>query len=84
VSKITVFRQACKGVDGCGICIFVCPNDLFCASEEINEAGYLPPRIKGESECKGCMNCMIYCPDFAIVMEKDSQGVSARGENEDE
>jgi len=84
VSKVTIFRQTCKGVEGCGICIFVCPKNLFCASEEMNEAGYLPPEIKDISECTGCMNCMIYCPDFAIVVEKDPEDESERGENRDE
>jgi len=71
MSKITIFRQACKGVDDCGICTFICPKQLFQASKEMNEAGYFPPEYKGESECTGCQNCMIYCPDFAIVVEKD-------------
>jgi len=84
VSKVTIFRQACKGVEGCGICTFVCPKNLFCASEEMNESGYLPPEIKDDSECTGCMNCMIFCPDFAIVVEKESEGESERGENRDE
>jgi len=50
----------------------------------MNEAGYLPPEIKDISECTGCMNCMIYCPDFAIVVEKDPEDESERGENRDE
>jgi 2-oxoglutarate ferredoxin oxidoreductase subunit delta len=50
----------------------------------MNESGYLPPEIRDDSECTGCMNCMIYCPDFAIVVEKDSQDASTRGENRDE
>jgi 2-oxoglutarate ferredoxin oxidoreductase subunit delta len=84
LSKVTIFRQACKGIDDCGICIFVCPQGLFCASEEMNEAGYLPPQITDETKCTGCMNCMIFCPDFAIVFEKDSRNASTKGENRDE
>jgi len=64
-------RQACKGVEDCGICIFVCPKNLFYASNKTNEMSYLPPEIKDGSECTGCMNCMISCPDFAIVVEKE-------------
>ena len=84
MSKVTIFRQACKGIDDCGICTFVCPKTLFCASEEMNESGYLPPEIKDSSECTGCMNCMIYCPDFAIVVEKDIADAPERGEKRDE
>jgi 2-oxoglutarate ferredoxin oxidoreductase subunit delta len=50
----------------------------------MNEAGYLPPEIDDEGECTGCENCMVYCPDFAIVVEKDSAGVSDGGDDNDE
>ncbi|UCF92915.1 MAG: 4Fe-4S binding protein [Desulfobacterales bacterium] len=70
MSKVNIFRQSCKGVDDCGICKFVCPQDLFQACQEMNAAGYFPPEIKDESQCTGCRNCMVYCPDFAIWVEK--------------
>jgi 2-oxoglutarate ferredoxin oxidoreductase subunit delta len=59
-------------MDDCGICKFVCPKDLFQACRQMNSAGYYPPEIKDESECTGCQNCMICCPDFAITAEKES------------
>jgi 2-oxoglutarate ferredoxin oxidoreductase subunit delta len=71
LARVTVFRQACKGVDDCGICIFVCPKHLYRASEQMNDAGYVPTEHKDETKCVGCLNCMIYCPDFAIVVERD-------------
>ena len=43
MQKVTLFPQSCKGMEDCGICTFVCPKSLFVASEEMNEAGYLPP-----------------------------------------
>lgn len=73
MSKVTIFRQSCKGVDDCGICAYVCPKELFRACTEMNEAGYFPPEIQDENECTGCQNCMIYCPDFAIAVEKPSE-----------
>jgi 2-oxoglutarate ferredoxin oxidoreductase subunit delta len=69
--KITIFSQTCKGVDDCGICAYVCPEQLFEACREMNESGYYPPEIRNPDECSGCLNCMIYCPDYAIVVEKD-------------
>jgi 2-oxoglutarate ferredoxin oxidoreductase subunit delta len=71
LARITVFRQSCKGVDDCGICIFVCPKQLYRASETMNDAGYVPTEHKDETKCVGCLNCMIYCPDFAIAVERD-------------
>jgi len=84
MSKIILLRDSCKGTENCGICMYVCPKKLFNASETVNDEGYLLPEVKDESECTGCLNCMIYCPDFAIVVEKDSEDESGRGENRDE
>jgi 2-oxoglutarate ferredoxin oxidoreductase subunit delta len=67
--KVTLFPKSCKGIEDCGICAFVCPKSLFVASEEMNEAGYLPPKLPEDDKCTACGNCMIYCPDFAIVVE---------------
>lgn len=71
---VTIIRQSCKGVEDCGICTYVCPKRLFKISKKMNEAGYLPPEIKNKKLCTGCQNCMIFCPDFAIVVEKDGEG----------
>ena len=76
MAKIGIFTESCKGMDDCGICRFVCPEDLFQACREMNSAGYYPPEIKDESECTGCQNCMICCPDFAIAVEKESNQTS--------
>jgi len=72
VSKCFIFREACKGMEDCAICAFVCPKSLFVASEAMNEAGYLPPLPPDQEKCTVCGNCMIYCPDFAIVVEGGS------------
>jgi 2-oxoglutarate ferredoxin oxidoreductase subunit delta len=37
--RVTIFSQACKGVDDCGICAHVCPKNLFEACKEMNEHG---------------------------------------------
>jgi 2-oxoglutarate ferredoxin oxidoreductase subunit delta len=83
MSHITIFHQSCKGTEDCGICMFVCPKKVFAVSEEMNEAGYLPPRIEDEKRCNACKNCMIFCPDFAIVVEKDGPEASAEAGGED-
>lgn len=81
---VTVLEQSCKGVEDCGICTFVCPESLFKSSERINNAGYVPPQVEGQDKCTGCRNCMIYCPDFSIVVEKDSQGPTSAEKEDDE
>ena len=70
--KVTVFSQSCKGFEECGLCSFVCPKHLFTAGHEINRLGYVPSAIEDQKKCTGCQNCMIYCPDLAIVVEKEA------------
>jgi 2-oxoglutarate ferredoxin oxidoreductase subunit delta len=82
--KVALLRQSCKGVEDCGICIFVCPKKIFAASEEPNDAGYLLPQRKDEDQCTACQNCMVFCPDFAIVVEKDPSKTSAKKKDQDE
>lgn len=83
MGNITILNNSCKGVEDCGICIFVCPKGLFQACDQMNELGYLPPELKDEAECTGCQNCMIYCPDFAILVEKTSEAATNGEEVED-
>ena len=73
MAQVTILYDTCKGMEDCGICAFVCPKALFYPSKKINEAGYLPPKPPDEEVCTGCENCMISCPDFAIVVKSDEQ-----------
>lgn len=81
---VTIFDQSCKGVEDCGICTLVCPKALFKASGEMNQAGYVPPEVEHQEECTACRNCMIYCPDFAIVVESNAEVQTTNQEDEDE
>ncbi|MCE5337027.1 MAG: 4Fe-4S binding protein [Desulfobacteraceae bacterium] len=81
---VTVLEQSCKGVEDCGICTFVCPASLFSASEKMNTAGYVPPQILNQEKCTGCRNCMIYCPDFSIVVQKNADGSNSVEEKEED
>jgi 2-oxoglutarate ferredoxin oxidoreductase subunit delta len=69
LAEIRIFRELCKGVEECGICVEMCPKKLFRPSKSLNPKGYRPPEMTGEEACTGCENCMIYCPDLAIVVK---------------
>jgi 2-oxoglutarate ferredoxin oxidoreductase subunit delta len=84
VASVTILKDACKGVEDCGICIFVCPKDLFVESGRMNAAGYIPPKLQNEDDCIKCQNCMIYCPDFAIIAEGKEKAESDEREVEHE
>lgn len=73
MSGITIFENVCKGTEDCGICIFVCPQELFEPSDNMNERGFVPPRLTDESRCTACLSCMISCPDMAIVVEEKNK-----------
>lgn len=67
--EIRIYRELCKGVEECGICMEVCPKKLFSSSESLNRKGYRPPQVTQQEACTQCQNCMIYCPDLAIAGE---------------
>ncbi|MDR1659464.1 MAG: ferredoxin family protein [Desulfovibrio sp.] len=71
MASITVFPESCKGVEDCGLCMEVCPKNLFAAAAEANSRGYLPAAGTDEALCTGCEACMHICPDFAVIVEKD-------------
>ena len=81
MAKLTILSQSCKGVDDCGICKFVCPQQLFQACREMNAAGYYPPELTDPDECTGCRTCMLCCPDFAIVVEKEEKPTDYNSED---
>ena len=64
---VYIDKESCKG---CGICISVCPKKIIKYSQNLNKKGVHYPEIIDESKCILCENCMIYCPDFAVVVKK--------------
>ncbi len=72
--EIYVNDTLCKGTDGCGICMHVCPKDVYARSSRLTPKGIRPPEpVHGEA-CTACMRCMMYCPDLAIVVEAKEKG----------
>lgn len=67
---ITVEDSLCKGTDGCGLCIHVCPKAVY-EKAPLTDRGLKPPAPVNADRCTGCLLCMMYCPDFAIVVEID-------------
>lgn len=69
--QVYVNEDYCKGVDGCGICLWICPRDVFDRSDSLTARGVRPPQVPRIEDCIGCENCMLYCPDLAIVVIKE-------------
>ena len=66
--KVRIFEELCKGVEQCGICLYVCRRKLFKPAATLNHKGYRPPEIAGDQSCTLCLNCMIFCPDMAVAV----------------
>ena len=66
---ISINENLCKGADGCGICLALCPKDVFKIAERLTARGIRLPVVEKVTACTKCENCVIYCPDMAIVVK---------------
>lgn len=57
--EIRINRHYCKG---CGICVQVCPADVYGADRDGK------PVLVQPDLCIWCERCELYCPDFAISL----------------
>ena len=79
MSEIRIYRELCKGVEECGICLYVCKKKVFEPSGNLNPKGYRPPEVNDGEACTSCENCMIFCPDLAIAVAEKKGKRGARG-----
>jgi len=78
MSEVRIYRDLCKGVEGCGICLSVCRQNVFTASLTQYPKGYRPPEVAKMDSCTGCEDCMISCPDLAIAVAGKRRQKSVR------
>ncbi len=65
--RIRIDIERCKG---CALCIESCPKECIFLSEELNLKGYYVASFDPSSQCTGCGNCALMCPDVAIAVER--------------
>jgi 2-oxoglutarate ferredoxin oxidoreductase subunit delta len=68
--KISIDKGLCKG---CGICLSICPKNVYGFSANRNSYGSSMPEAVSESECIGCSLCERMCPDAAINVEEEQK-----------
>ncbi len=78
MADLRIYNELCKGVEECGICVYVCKKEVFQPSDALNQKGYRPPAIVKPDQCTACENCMISCPDLAIVVAGEKSGRKAK------
>ena len=69
--KIIINPLFCKG---CHICITVCPHGVLEVSDEIDNRGFLLPKVVNLESCTVCKLCELQCPDFAISVHARKNG----------
>ncbi len=70
--KVEINIARCKG---CGFCVSVCHQKCLVTAKDLNAKGVRPAEfIEGAGECRGCMNCVLMCPDLAIEILEDENG----------
>ena len=79
---ISINETLCKGADGCGICLALCPKDVFRIAARLTARGIRLPVVEKITACTKCDNCVIYCPDMAIVvrLQEVPEAAAAVGE----
>lgn len=72
---IKVNAEKCKG---CGLCVSVCPKDVFSISKDkksLNKAGHYAAGAERPDQCIACLGCALICPDGAIgLYEEQASG----------
>ncbi len=62
--RIVYTAKWCKG---CGICVEMCPSDVFASEEGTGKAIVAAPE-----RCSDCGLCELYCPDYALSLEREA------------
>ena len=73
-ARVRVDIRLCKGVEGCRICIRICPEGVLGAADGLSHRGVHPAAVLHPDRCTGCGLCMIHCPDLAVTVEREEAG----------
>ena len=68
--RIIIDVERCKG---CALCVSACGRDVIRMSRKLNTKGYHFAEVERETDCVGCLQCAVICPDAAIEIEQEDE-----------
>jgi 2-oxoglutarate ferredoxin oxidoreductase subunit delta len=75
MDKIKLNKNWCKG---CGLCIEICPKNVYDRESKVSKRGYREIIIKNPDICNQCLLCELLCPDLAITIEKTKKDAKVK------
>lgn len=66
-TRVIIDLVRCKG---CGLCVEICPKNVFTITGVAPGTGYSLVEPRGEENCTACTRCVIFCPDIAIEVKE--------------
>ncbi len=76
VAIVQIDESLCKGIEGCKICVEICPESILGPADYFSLRGIHPAVVHDMEKCTGCDLCMLHCPELAVVVQ--SQRAEAR------
>ena len=71
--RLRIDKERCKG---CELCVSVCSRRVLVMAHELNSRGDHYAAIADISQCTGCGQCAVICPDVAIEIEMEDDECS--------
>ncbi len=69
MSYVEFYTNRCKG---CELCANACPkNIIIMDNQNVNEKGYITPKINNMEDCIGCGSCFLMCPESCLKVVKE-------------
>lgn len=62
---VSINHDWCKD---CYICVGLCRREIFVKTSRLNWRGMPRVEVKNSSDCAGCLDCEVQCPDLAITI----------------
>ncbi|MDP6037171.1 MAG: 4Fe-4S dicluster domain-containing protein [Candidatus Latescibacteria bacterium] len=69
-AKVWIDAFLCKGIEGCNLCVHICPENVIGASADLSIKGVHTAVVQQLDLCTGCDLCMLHCPELAVAVER--------------